>query len=211
MRVPARWMPAALTAIGIGLFVISAVSTAARPAPPCGPASARTLASDRVARVYRSRDTVFGCAAGHARRYVIGRRGGGFTNRQAAVGLIRLAGTVVAWSATQSGVDTASTTVWVRRLTDGHVLVQRPATTRIGVEGFASVGSLVVRRSGAVAWIGVADSIGPPRRVRQVERVDRRGFAVLESSLGIASGSLRLRGSVLSWRSGGRVRRAGLD
>jgi hypothetical protein len=43
-----------------------------------------------------------------------------------------------------------------------------------------------------------------------VERVDRRGFAVLESSLGIASGSLRLRGSVLSWRSGGRVRRAAL-
>ncbi len=64
------------------------------------------------------------------------------------------------------------------------------------------MGSLVLKPDGAIAWIGTARSIFRPRFVRQVARFDKRGFKVLDSGRSVAVGSLKLRGSEISWRDG---------
>jgi hypothetical protein len=177
--------------------------------PACGPASARTIASDAVARVYASGGTVDACATGVSHVLRLG-AGTGCLGGGSVVEAAVLAGRTVAYALGACGVDTHYVTVNVRRLTDGRTLVSRGATTRTGVESFQAVGSLVVKPDGAVAWVGTANSIGPPHRVRQVERVDRRGFAILDDSTAIVAASLTLRGSTLTWRHGAQRRTSSL-
>ena len=175
---------------------------------PCGPRAAATLAADAVARVYSVGGNVFGCVAGASRSIELGTTG--FSVRAGRVDLVRVSGTVAAYGLVRSGVDTASATVVVRRLTTGRVLAQRAATTREGVEGFQSVDGVVVKADGAVAWIATANSIGPPKFVRQVRRMDARGTVTLDWGPAVAAGSLALSGSALRWRHGGLLRRSTL-
>lgn len=172
--------------------------------PPCGPRAARTLAADAVARVYAAGGDAYGCAVWGARAFALGATG--FSVRSGRVEPIRVSGTVAAYGLVRSGVDTAGATVVVRRLTTGRVLSQSAATTTVGVEGFQSVDSLVIKPDGAVAWIATANSIGPPKFVRQLRRVDRRGTVTLDSGPAVGAISLRLRGVVLSWRHAGSLR-----
>ena len=90
------------------------------------------------------------------------------------------------------------------------IIAPDPATTNIGVEGFQSIDSLVVKADGAVAWIATANSIGKPTFVRQLQRLDTRGFAVLDSGRDVNAASLRLHGSRLSWKHATAVRTATL-
>ncbi len=196
-------------------WAVSSTTWASGTGPVCGPLSAPTEAGDLVARVYVSAGDVYGCVAGAASRsYLRGRRGSCLApNAQAqegAVGPVRLAGRVVAFASAVCGVDSGQTTVIVRRLTDGRFLHSRDATTRIGVEGHQDVGSLVVKDDGAVAWIATAESIGAPRFVRQLARLDKRGFRVLDSGPAVAVRSLTLRGSMISWHRGNGMRTADL-
>jgi hypothetical protein len=174
----------------------------------CGPQSARTLARDAVARVYTSAGNVYGCAARTKRSYRLGTTGASIA--AARVEAIRVAGRTAAYGVRTSGVDTGHTTVNVRRLTTGALLAQRSATTTIGVEGSQSIDSLVLKADGAVAWIATAHSIGPPTFVREVQKLDGRGFAVLDSGPDVAAASLTLRGSALSWKHRTTLRTATL-
>ncbi len=165
---------------------------------PCGPPAAQTLAADAVARVYVSGGAADGCATGGTRSYRLGTTG--TFSRSARVTIVRVAGRIAAYGLETSGVDVAAATVNVRRLTTGRLLARRPATTRTGVEGFQSVDSVVLKADGAVAWIATARSIGTPRFIRQLSRLDRRGFRILDSGPGVVAASLTLHGSTLSWR-----------
>ena len=206
------WLLAVLVAFAVCLLSLSASGSALRLAAAarvaCGPSSAHTLAADAVARVYVSGGSAYGCAAGGARSYRLGSTG--FSIRTGRIEAAHVAGRIAAYGLLTSGVDTGFATVNVRRLSTGTVLAQRSATTRVGVEGFQSIDSLVVKADGAVAWIATANSIGPPKFVRQLVRLDEKGFAVLDSGRAVVAGSLALHRSTLSWRHGAATRTAGL-
>jgi hypothetical protein len=86
------------------------------------------------------------------------------------------------------------------------------------VEGVQSVRSLALNSSGAVAWIGVAQSIVAHRQVIEVHaavpaagpRGPGSADKMLDSGPQIAPASLRLNGSTLSWRHGTTTRHATL-
>ncbi len=187
----------------------SAAGAGHLPRAVCGPSSARTIAGDAVARVYAFKGHADGCVAGARRSYRLGATG--ISLRVARVEAVRVVGRIAAYGLRVSGVDTGYAIVNVRRLTTGAFLAQRPATTRVGVEAFQSIDSLVLKRDGAVAWIATARSIGKPTFIRQLQRSDARGVRVLDSGAKLAARSLALHGSTLSWRHGTAVRTARLD
>lgn len=115
-----------------------------------------------------------------------------------------------AYGSERCGVDTGSTLVVVRRLSDGKRFSSTAAATPPGPESHTTVRSLVVRNDGGVAWIAVASSIVGGGSNIQVRRADSRGERVLDSGPGIAPGSLQLRRDVLLWRTGNTVRSATL-
>jgi hypothetical protein len=123
-----------------------------------------------------------------------------------------VAGVNVAYGLSRFGVDTGSTQVVVRRLTDGRVVHTAPATSSVaGPESYQSVGALVLRPDGAVAWIGTSSSIVGRGHEAEVHRFDARGQATLDRGAGIATGSLRLHGSQLTWTHSSRRRSATLS
>jgi hypothetical protein len=125
---------------------------------------------------------------------------------------VALAGTTVAYGLETCGVDTGSSEVIVRRLTDGRTLKTVAATTGPQApESYQLVGSVVVKRDGALAWIGVDDSFIRHSQEVEVHRVDRRGEAELDSGAAIEHGSLRLHGSTLTWRDGAATKSATLQ
>jgi hypothetical protein len=117
----------------------------------------------------------------------------------------------VAYGLESCGVDTGSSSVIVRRLSDGRQLRVLPATTnRLAPESYQLVGSIVVKTDGAVAWIAAARSIVRQSADEEVHRADRRGQRELDSGTSINSGSMRLHGSTLTWRHGAATRSATL-
>jgi hypothetical protein len=206
------WLPAMVVVL-TGYVLSGAVSVSAAPrgtsvVAVCGPPSARTLAGDAVARVYASGGNAYGCVAGRTGTYRLGTTG--YSIGGARVEAVGVAGRIAAYGLRTSGVDTGSATVNVRRLTTGTMLAQRPATTRVGVEGFQSIDSLVLKADGAVAWIATAHSIGGPHFVRQLQRLDQRGWRILDFGPNVAAASLTLHGSTLAWKHGTAARTATL-
>ena len=184
-------------------------SAAATATGHCGPAGAKTLVIDSVARVYTSAGSVYGCSAsGHRYRLGSSQRHPG----QPAIGKAALAGVDVAYGATTFGVDTSGASVTVRRLDTGRTVRRKSAMNGpVGPEAFQSVEGLVVKSDGAVAWIAQANSVVSHRSQIEVDRVDERGGATLDTGSGIDTSSLRLHGSRLSWRHSGAVRTATLS
>src|SRR5205807_607519 len=120
-----------------------------------------------------------------------------------------LSGTTLAYGLESCGVDTGSSSVVVRRLSDGRQLRLLPATTgQLAPESYQLVGSVVVKSDGAVAWIAAANSVVRQSGSVEVHRADRRGHAALDSGPSIEAGSLRLRGSTLTWRHGAATKSA---
>jgi len=118
-----------------------------------------------------------------------------------------LAGAVAAYGVETCGVDTGAASVVVRRLSDGKRLKSYAAATAgLLPESYQSVSSIVVRGDAGVAWISVVHSIGGGGTHIAVYR----NGSLLDSSPGIAPGSLRLHGSTLSWRRGAAMRTATL-
>ncbi len=194
---------------------MAGVSQAARSRPvhgariSCDPGGARTLAVDQDVRVYSIGKKVYGCANAGRRAYLLGTTG--FCVGARAIGpQVKVAGTYVGYSIATCGVDSGSTIVYARRLSDGAIVAQHAATTVVGVESHQIVNSLVLRSDGAVAWIATANSIGAPKFVRQVERLDSRGFALLDSGRGIGPASLNLHGTLVGWTDHGTIRSARL-
>jgi hypothetical protein len=177
----------------------------------CGPFDAKTLAASSVARVYAMGNSVFGCSVDGSGAFLLGQR-------KTCIGAARVAPVVVArefaaYGLARCGVDSGSTQVVVRRLTDGKIVRAAVATTPPGVESYQSVGSLVLKRDGAVAWIGVGHSLvghGSPKI--EVYRANRRGkVQLLDSGLAVQPGSLTLQGSRLTWKDGAAVRHGSLS
>ena len=188
----------------------SGVTAARAPAGGCAPAGAQTLITDGRAALYAQGANVYGCANSSRRAYLLG--ASGRTLREGRVGPRTLAGVDVAYGLSRFGVDTGTAQVVVRRLTDGVVLREAPATSRVqGPESYQSVAAIVVKPDGAVAWIGDAHSIVGHGSVVEVHRADRRGQAELDHGSGIVGGSLRLHGSQLTWTHAGRLRSATLS
>jgi hypothetical protein len=158
-----------------------------------------------LARVYAQRGSVYGCAVGHRRSYLIG--AGTRSIREGRAGPVAVGGEDAAYGLTSFGVDTGSSVVIVRNLANGRQLHLAVATTRHLVESVQSVDAIVVKPDGAVAWIsGVQSVFSRASRVLEVHRVDTRGQAMLDSGRGIYGRSLRLRGSTLTWRDGSVMR-----
>lgn len=125
---------------------------------------------------------------------------------------VRLAGPFAAYASTGG-----------HRCLDTHVVVvdvasRRPVTTvpagartvsvANGCDGSAGVAALVLRPSGAVAWItGVGDA-----GVREVWRADATGAApeLLDAGADVAPGSLTLAATTVTWTRGGAMRAAAL-
>lgn len=156
--------------------------------------------------MFERNKTVYGCSDVTGQTHRLG--SAGFCNNSDRVGAIALNGAMAAYGVERCGVDTGTTLVVVRRLTDGKLLRTAPATAEVpGPESYQSVGSVVVKPGGAVAWIGEAQSIiRHGTMVVEVHRADRHGQAELDQGAGIAPGSLRLNGSRLTWTHSGRQR-----
>jgi hypothetical protein len=195
--------------VSIVVVIAACGSSSATASAQCGPSAARTLAANRLARVYTSKGSTYGCANAVRRSYLLSH--GSFRPGRPRIGKLALAGTVVAYGETITGVDTAGAQVIVRRLDNGQTLRSLAAMSQpLGPESFQSVDSIVVRSDGAVAWIAMARSIIRHSTQTEVDRADRRGRATLDAGSGIDSASLRLTGSSLSWRHGGVRRTARL-
>lgn len=181
------------------------IALAAAPASTasCGPAQARTLASSRQARVYARNGTVYGCAGKPQYRL-------GSVREQCSpcFDLVAVSGTVAAYASTIIGYDSAVARVTVRSLEDGERLFDSPAMRADPrAEPDESVGSLVAKRDGHVAWIVVSRGIGgPSHRIVKVHR----GDVVLDRGRTIHPDSLKLHGTLLSWKHGTQTRTATL-
>ncbi len=187
----------------------SAAGSSSASGPACGPASATTLAASHQARVYVSGDTAYGCAAGTRGRVRLG-------GRRSCLGTPRadpvtVTGALAAYGLKTCGIDTGSTDVVVRRLTDGKRLRGVPASGPLGPESYEAIDRLALKRNGSVAWIVSTSSLATHHRSVEVRRADARGTAALDSGAAIAITSLRLTGSTLHWRHGSQSRTATLN
>lgn len=197
--------------VAVAALGLAACGSSGAKAPPtprahsCGPRSAKTIAADPVARVYRSGDTVYGCSSRTGRRTTLGQTSISAKDRT-RLGLVRLAGSYAAFASSTFGVDSGGAEVSVVRLSDGRRVRTGQAVDQGLVESVQSVPSLVVRSDGAVAWIGQVRSIIGRGEQLEVHRADRRGAALLDRGADIAPRSLRLRGRRLSWRDGSSTR-----
>jgi hypothetical protein len=199
------------SAAGAGSSTSTPTSTAAprRASIPCGPRHARTLAVAPGARVYLLARAVDGCAAGTGRSFRLGARSR--SPRQPRVGPVAVAGHDAAYALSSFEIDTATTEVLVRDLASGRVLRDVAAIHRPLPEAYQAVDAIVLRPDGAVAWIAQISSV-----IRRgsgglaVVAVDAHGERLLDSGAAIVPGSLRLRGSTLTWRDGSRLRSAPL-
>jgi hypothetical protein len=117
---------------------------------------------------------------------------------------VAVAGELVAFGFQSCGVDTETSRVVIRRLSDGKLLLTAAAgKPRPGIAAHLDrVGSVVIRPDGGVAWISDQWWLDSAHDTIEVHRVDRRGTRILDVSPEISSTSLRLHGSHLSWRHG---------
>jgi hypothetical protein len=177
---------------------------------PCGPASARTLAASSSARVYASGGSVFGCSTRAAGSTQLGQVRSCIGRPQVGPAVVK--GELAAFGLRRCGVDTGQASVVVERLDTRRTLHSASAFTgRLRPESYTQVTSLVLKPDGSVAWIGTAASVvNPNSQSVEVHALGRAGGRVLDSGAAIAVGSLRLHGSVLSWRHGSRTRNARL-
>ena len=118
-----------------------------------------------------------------------------------------MAGRLAAYGAESCGVDTGSTVVQVRRLTDGRTLFTHPATSAPGPESYTTVSAIAADRAGDVAWIARTSSIvAPCRRHDRLCRSSGSSIRRLDSGGAIVATSLRLTGTTVRWRNGSRSR-----
>lgn len=189
----------ALTAVLLAALGAGSAAAAVR----CAPAGAQIRLTDRHAQVYALHKAIYACDQRTRRTTKLGQTT--ICVASARVDHLALAGDVVAYGLDRCGVDTGSTTVIVRRLSDGKRLHSFAALTGAGPESYQSVTSLVVKPDGSVAWIAtvhsiVATSEGGGPEVHANGKLLEAGEIELHS--------LRLRGSTLTWRDGGGKKRS---
>jgi hypothetical protein len=224
----------ALAALAVGAFALVPSATAspsgsARPSAPatasaattasaaatasaatCGRHQGHTLVQSASARAYTLNGEVYACAIPNGVVYHLG--SASVCVRSQRAGPVAIAGKLVAYGLESCGIDTGSSVVVVRRLTNGKRLRSDPSTTgTIGAESYSTVDSLVVKPNGSDAWIMVENSLGTHKTETEVHAHGTGGAVVLDSGTGIDPQSLRLAGSKLTWRHGRHKRSAKLS
>ena len=161
------------------------------------------MAANRSVEVYSTGGFVYACARRRPNVVRLGRSN--LCVGAALVQRVALAGDDVAYGLERCGVDTGSATVKVLGVANGRLFSSHPAVSGVvPPESYPSIGSLVVKRDGAVAWIATSRSIIGRGQVIEVHR----GGTVLDSGPGIVPSSLRAHGPTLSWRRGAVTRTA---
>ncbi len=202
------------------LFIAVPVNTAGannRGLARCAPKHTKVLVSNAQAQVYGRINEVgslriFGCARGRKRSYVLGETPNFTSVGGQGIDHEILAGTMVAYEeistgAMPEGEGRGSWLVLVRDLRTGR-WVHRAFT---GVarqprnEGVGPLSALVLKSDGSVAWVAeVAGLSGYVPPEYEVHALDRSGSRLLASGTDIASHSLTLKGSALSWMRAGQ-------
>jgi hypothetical protein len=199
-------------ALVIGACVAVQSASAGTAARSCAAHPGQTLVKTHLARAYTFNGDVYACALPAGVAYDLG--SATVCNIGVGTGLaepVALGGKLVAYALERCGVDTGTTEVIVRRLTNGKRVHSDPATTgATGPESYETVESLVVKHDGSDAWIAVANSLGTHATGTEVHAHGKGGFVLLDSGSGIDAKSLRLKGSKLSWLDGGVKRSAKL-
>jgi hypothetical protein len=163
------------------------------------------MAANLRLEVYALHGGVYVCDAVAGKRIRLG-------NASLCIGAARVdraavAGDLVSYGTERCGVDTGSASVSVLRPSDDKQLRNLAAITgSVGPESYQSVGSIVVKPDASVAWIATIRSIIHPGARLEVHA----NGALLDFGSNIKPGSLRLRGSTLTWRHGRALRSATL-
>jgi hypothetical protein len=187
------------------IALIAAGANASGVALACGPASARTLAAHATLRVYAVGQTVYACAGG-GRSVRLGNSS--VCVRSQLVGPFALAGWLVAYGDETCGVDTGTSRVIVRSLSDGKVRHVFPATSvATGPESYSRVLAVVLRGDGATAWITSSRSLAGNRAAQvELDAFQQGSRSLVDSSAQIRPRSLKLRGMNLTWTDGTTAR-----
>jgi hypothetical protein len=179
----------------------------------CSSGRSHVVVADAQAQVYEAPESpnlpeylsVFGCAYGRRKPYVLGiPLGAESSSGSAGITNEVLAGPIVAYekSLVQPGPGFTSYIVFVRDLRTGRVLRKVPTgTPTISSPNLVGAGlttAIVVKSNGAVAWI-----VEKPLKY-EVHAVDNTGSRVLASGPEIERHSLALAGSTLYWMQGGK-------
>lgn len=228
-----------MVAVVLIALALAAIAPAAASSPAttskCAPHGSRTLVQNAKARVYTVRDaggaedrdyTTYGCAFASGKRRSLDAPND-LTDAYSSPA-IKLSGTTVGWATDFCGPNSCDTGVGASDLTKddpGGDLGGNPAGPKH--HRAVKVGSLAVKRDGALAWIACprhnADSstygLGS-RRPNCVHAGDRDWVMllgatephahVLDSGRGIDPSSLRRHGSMISWLHDGKRRSATL-
>jgi hypothetical protein len=193
------------------MLVPGAAGAPSQGSTKCDPHGSSTLAAGPKARVYAVDKTVYGCAYSTGKAWRLGNSSS--CEGSALIEAVHVAGVLAGYGAERCGIDFGTASVIVRRVTDGKPLVDEAATlAETGAESYQVVDSLVLKADGSVAWIGVGSSIiSQGKRAIEVRRVERGNETLLDSGAAIHSESLRLRGSMLTWKHGRQTRSATLS
>lgn len=208
---------------GFGALAVApaAAGAAARSTAARCPTSGTTLEQNAEVRVYSRNgdgDPVNACAFGTGRPFRIGSAGDEENPDLDDLILRRaVAGRMVAVATQNCNIDNCGTRITVYDSRSRRAIHTGPAVSPPASDFFAvPVDSLVLRRSGGVAWIGaVAESSGgsgQPRPVQvEVRKIERENtVTTVDSGLTIGTGSLALGGTRIYWLKGGAAQTAGL-
>jgi hypothetical protein len=205
---PVRFSIAPLIAvIAVALAPGATANVSARPRA-CAPRQAHIVMSDRQAQVYARGGTTFACARRGGARLRLGTTASCIAHDLAQ--RVALRGMVVAVARETCGIDTGSTEIIVWRLGRRLPLARGPAAVALRPESYTTVTALLISRRGNAAWIAATHSLGAAGGQVEVRSLIDGRDIVLGSGSDIATRSLRLRGTELTWRDGGTDRSASL-
>jgi hypothetical protein len=216
LRRAATVITAGASLVAVGL--LAAPSGVAAPAPCTKPAGAKLLASYDGARAWRvtidggpgapDLRRFFACERGHAP--FLFEHGDTGADSLTDVPAAAIRGRFLAYGRTRKfGLGTQRATLIVRDLrTHKSVYVRRAVSKKLELVSFHTV---VVRRSGNVAWIASNIVGSEGESVFEVRKHDAGGAALLDSGTGVIPQSLRLTSGGVQWMAlGGVVKHAPL-
>jgi len=205
----------------VGVAIAALIACAGATAGPgqrssCPPPHARTIAKDRDMRVYSltgktsTRGGTYACLLHHGTIVTLSKPG---RRPHASIEHITLAETIVAFTESTHGVDTASTNIVVVDVASRRTLLTVPGAGGFIDACFISfheVTNLVVTDRGSVAWL-VRKGTQCKTNTYEVYSAQASGApTLLEEGPTIVPGSLRLSNRTVSWENAGQRKSARL-
>jgi len=182
-------------------------------APHCSLKGARTLAANRLVRVFVATNAmqVLACRRSAARAYLIGNRGE--CQNSAAIDTAVVAGTFAAINVRTCSLTHADAGIGLVNLRNGHVVFATNALTTAPLESETdAIRGIVVTPRGRVAWLALRRTGLQTLAIeirRRAHGPDRQSV-LLDSGTGIDRRSLRRRGGRVVWTNAGVKRSASM-